>query len=1398
MFQKKIKNMMLTNRNVPFVWAFFLIFVVAALFATPSTYARDIDEDHSLVEQGGAVLEQDFEGASLPSDWIVSSEWSFEERGNIRLSGQYISVMGTNNNMSDTVTHTLRAGPVNLDGASHFRLEFYHRFKRVGSSTIRVEARSQGESDWRPLGDWTGGILNTRFSKTVELDSTDYPSKQIEFRWWFGDKDIGSIWAIDDVKVTAIAPPGAPTNVTATANNGKIDITWVDNSPNEHYFRVERSEMPSFSSPVTVTTVLRNRTSHRGDVPPNCHQDYYYRVTAINYSSGDVSSIVSAPARLCAEHTQIREDFNSNGTNTPPNWNNPGELWTFGTNNTDASFDTAYAAFKGTGISGSLSTPDIDFSGVDKVIVRFKSVLNLPVGRASVLVSTDQGNSWQETYGLNRTSDNATEPLLVDISQWAAGNSLVRVLFRANMPAGGYWHIDDVDIIPGSVPDKPTDLTSVLYRGHYIYVTWSGNGDAYDLQWTNDNGVSWTTIANIPGSNTSHFINGEADRLYIFRVRAKNAVGASDYSNTTSIVAMNSARVFPVTISFRGSASNSFFQTNKDKFEEIIYNFADAVYEMTNGAHTIGDVTFLRPSYYSSPTTDRLLWQLSSSASSTQNCFDYHRPRRNKRGYWYGGNVVFCNGLNGRDFLSDNIDDYEAAGYLLAHYWADWQYGVWSEYTTWGELHDGQPQTIMNYPIRAADEEEFAWLNFSTNLYNNGSPSNEQYRLHGTSAWGTLLRKPSSDPYASRSRRQTPRPYYPELEYFSPGVNGAHFYELPGERHLSRANVDFNWWSGIVTNKTEQVGDPVEGVVYELVIDHSAHLLPEQLDNIKTSLKLFIDSINVGDRVGVMMYDDVPTHVQNPLTITGEADKEVIKAAIDTMTLSNAEPNIGMALQEALTVLDEDPPYTLEQVVFLLTSGNLLTGTHPISVLPAYEEANIPLYTFNFGVDAGVEATLETFIVQSGGLYQLVNRPASLQAAFNQVDKELTRLSPIYLKIGGTPTLTHTYSDTFYVDAALQGIDVGASYLDVLTSTTFALVDPNGQSYLFPTITYSGTIALSPECESWDNVEFSVETVCHFEVDDVASGEWQFYAYAGANAANLSYWIDGIPDPAADESEIYQASVTNLNGERIEYPRPVLIQATLTKGARLIAGASAVAKFIGPDDVGADFSLRDDGIYPDSVPDDGLYYGFLDYLISGEHYLSVSFSNPDNEAFLVATELEPEVLVNENFERLVESEVRVVGVLLDDHADGWGNLSNPATVLSVDNSTTYGRIDVAGDVDTFTVTVPADYEGPLVVRLTDLVFDMSPTVYLYGEDLSWYIEQSFPVVDDPGTDYVNIPFVVGDDHTITPGSRFVIQVTQSDPALNYGSYAISVGPFIHGDYDTSVIHRTYLPVIGLP
>ena len=67
---------------------------------------------------------------------------------------------------------------------------------------------------------------------------------------------------------TAVAPPAAPTGLSAAAGVNQIALAWADNSANEDGFRVERStDGVTFSPLATVGAggdVLRRRRGRRG------------------------------------------------------------------------------------------------------------------------------------------------------------------------------------------------------------------------------------------------------------------------------------------------------------------------------------------------------------------------------------------------------------------------------------------------------------------------------------------------------------------------------------------------------------------------------------------------------------------------------------------------------------------------------------------------------------------------------------------------------------------------------------------------------------------------------------------------------------------------------------------------------------------------------------------------------------------------------------------------------------------------------------------------------------------------------------------------------------------------------------------------------------------------------
>jgi hypothetical protein len=88
---------------------------------------------------------------------------------------------------------------------------------------------------------------------------------------------------------------GAPSNVSATAGEGKIDVTWADNSSVEEGFRIFRKLESEASFPSEAVTVGANVTSY-SDTAVSAGSTYVYQVVAfVGENTSDASS-VSAPA----------------------------------------------------------------------------------------------------------------------------------------------------------------------------------------------------------------------------------------------------------------------------------------------------------------------------------------------------------------------------------------------------------------------------------------------------------------------------------------------------------------------------------------------------------------------------------------------------------------------------------------------------------------------------------------------------------------------------------------------------------------------------------------------------------------------------------------------------------------------------------------------------------------------------------------------------------------------------------------------------------------------------------------------------------------------------------------------------------------------------------------------
>ena len=267
------------------------------------------------------------------------------------------------------------------------------------------------------------------------------------------------------------------------------------------------------------------------------------------------------------------------------------------------------------------------------------------------------------------------------------------------------------------------------------------------------------------------------------------------------------------------------------------------------------------------------------------------------------------------------------------------------------------------------------------------------------------------------------------------------------------------------------------------------------------------------------------------------------------------------------------------------------------------------------------------------------------------------------------------------------------------------------------------------------------------------------------------------PSAALSASPInpaYQGRIESVMGVTLEYPEPLILVARVVESGVPIAKAGVSAGLIAPDGNFQAIELRDDGLAPDVLADDGLYSGMVPYIQAGDYYVFTRFDNRAGVAEFTYESMEhapgpdgetdyPEPYpVGEDFFAVANAIVTVENVRADDH----GNLPADATFLPTNNVDIIGRIDYPADVDVFEV-VPA-VNGKLTLRLSGFAFDMAPQVQILAAD-GVRVLREFEFTPAEGQYFF----------TALRGKAnetFYVAVQHLDPAAVGGLYDISIGP----------------------
>jgi subtilisin-like proprotein convertase family protein len=661
----------------------------------------------------------------------------------------------------------------------------------------------------------------------------------------------------------------------------------------------------------------------------------------------------------------------------------------------------------------------------------------------------------------------------------------------------------------------------------------------------------------------------------------------------------------------------------QDKWERIVQHFADGVYESTNAAHKIRNVRIFRNGRAAAIAD--VLWTAAGHP---------HVPAKGGVGE-AGGHINMyetftAGGAGGADY--DMLADEIGSGYTQAHEWGHFFYGVYDEYKINATDVPVVPSIMDSQWMATGGDNQ--WLNFSIKNTGGGSFQDTlhtiQHDQHGASAWETLARPTSQDIKTAAQLILGKRIFYPEVAAAAPAPGGTPRIDLPG---TARSDLNIIWMN--------------DEDVYEVVIDHSGSMGDEnKMEQAKAAAQLLINLLPLGKaRVGVIEFDDTVSEIQPIILLTSQADKDSVKAEIAAIGPAGSTA-IGDAAQQALTTILDPALTKSNRVVFLLTDGLSNTGIDPLSVIPSYQNAQIPLFTFAFGSDADT-VTLFRLATDTGGKFY--SSPASLAAITNAFHDAQTVASSIPALGANTLALgSGSGAGTFTVDSTIGQLNL-------------SLVKPSDPSIQVQ-VTDPGGNPVTPD----DTFTVGNEVLLSHTITNPAAGVWTVSSQ-GAVAGTIDYTASGIPDELT-----YTIQVASTGGSTVNLPTPVTLRARLFKELPINL-AVATAQILAPSGAIDTLQFYDDGTHGDEVANDGNYTANYHYTETGIYTFKVNAAataGQSSATYTGATDTAtveglpptpiPDRPINEAFTRASQLQITIGGRLLD-------NISTRAFVQTGDH-----------------------------------------------------------------------------------------------------------------------------------
>lgn len=385
---------------------------------------------------------------------------------------------------------------------------------------------------------------------------------------------VPSVAKIVQIDGEAAEPPAAPTNLTATVTMaGQIDLSWTDNAVNEDGFELEVStDGGNTFAPLTTLGPDATSYQHSGLAPLTT---YHYRVRAQNtIGPSDYSNVASATTLNGPPAAPTGLDA------TAVSSSRIDLTWTDNANNEDGfeiewstdNFTTSttievgedVVSYQHTGLTPGTSysyrvrsrnsIAASDFSNTDSAMTS-QVAPSAPSGLDATAASAFAIDlSWTDTatneggFEIEWSIDDFATSDFITV-----GANVVSYQHTGLMPSTTYSYrvrayntadystasnTDSATTLePPATPAAPSGLAATASSAFQIGLTWtdnSANEDGFVIEWATGGG-SFTMLDTVDANAESYQHTGLAPETeYSYRVRAFNAGGDSDYSDTAT------------------------------------------------------------------------------------------------------------------------------------------------------------------------------------------------------------------------------------------------------------------------------------------------------------------------------------------------------------------------------------------------------------------------------------------------------------------------------------------------------------------------------------------------------------------------------------------------------------------------------------------------------------------------------------------------------------------------------------------------------------------------------------------------------------------------------------------------------------------------------------------------